>query len=96
MSFESVRAAYGARASEYIEVVGHIDHVAAADLALVESWARRVQGQVLDVGCGPGQWTHFLTCLGVEAEGVDPVPEFIESARTTYPREHYRLARAEQ
>ena len=95
MSLQSVRAVYGARASEYVEVVGGIDHVAALDLALVERWARGVEGVVLDVGCGPGQWTHYLSGLGVDAEGVDPVPEFIESAQMTYPAGRYRLGRAE-
>lgn len=95
MSFELVQASYGARASEYIEAVGRIEHVAAPDLALVERWAGRIEGPVLDVGCGPGQWTHYLADLGVDAEGVDPVPGFIESAQATYPDRRYRIARAE-
>lgn len=92
---ESVRACYGARADDYIDAVGSISHVAAADLALVTRWAHGVEGLVLDVGCGPGQWTHYLTGLGVSVEGIDPVPEFIDSARATYPAAPYRLGRAE-
>lgn len=95
MSLESVRAAYQARSTEYTDAVGRIDHVAAEDLDLVASWARGLNGLVLDVGCGPGQWTHFLTRLGVSAAGIDPVPEFVESARATYPGSSYRLGRAE-
>lgn len=95
MSLESVRHAYGARASEYVDAVGRIEHVAAPDLALVERWARRIEGPVLDVGCGPGQWTHFLAGLGTDVEGVDPVPELIESAQATYPDHRYRVGRAE-
>ncbi|MFT3877350.1 MAG: class I SAM-dependent methyltransferase [Propioniciclava sp.] len=93
--FELVRASYGARAREYIDALGNIDHADASDLALIETWARGLNGPVLDVGCGPGQWTHFLTGLGIETEGVDPVPQFIASAKTTYPGERYRLGRAE-
>lgn len=95
MSLESVRGSYGARAGEYVELVGRIEHVAAPDMALVERWARRIEGPVLDVGCGPGQWTHHLAGLGMDAEGVDPVPELIESAQATYPDVRYRVGRAE-
>ena len=95
MSLESVRGPYGARASEYVEVVGRMDHVAAPDLALIEAWARAVDGPVLDVGCGPGQWTHHLAGLGMDVAGVDPVPEFIEIAQATHPDERYRVGRAE-
>jgi hypothetical protein len=28
---------------------------------------------VIDAGCGPGQWTNFLTELGLAAHGVDLV-----------------------
>ncbi len=95
MSFQSVRAAYGSRASEYVKAVGSIEDAAAPDLALVAQWARSIAGAVLDVGCGPGQWTHYLAGLGVDVEGVDPVAEFIESAQVTYPADRYRLGRAE-
>lgn len=43
----------------------------------------------------PGQWTHYLASLGIDAEGIDPVPEFIESAQSTYPGRKYRIDRAE-
>lgn len=88
-------AAYGARAQEYAEVVGHIDHVEDTDLQLVGDWARSVDGPMLDVGCGPGQWTHWLTTQDVDITGVDPVPEFIDLARQTYPEVPYRVGRAE-
>ncbi|WP_114856370.1 class I SAM-dependent methyltransferase [Brachybacterium sp. YJGR34] len=91
----SVRKSYGARAAEYIAALGSIDHAAGPDIALVERWARSVEGPVLDVGCGPGQWTHHLTTLGLDAVGIDPVPAFVESARATYPGVRYREGRAE-
>ncbi|MEZ5086349.1 MAG: class I SAM-dependent methyltransferase [Tessaracoccus sp.] len=95
MTVDSVRDSYGARAGEYVAAVGSVSHVAAPDLQLIEKWALGTEGPVLDVGCGPGQWTHYLTGLGVDAEGVDPVTEFIEHARATYPYGRYRLGRAE-
>ena len=92
---ESVRTSYSDRATEYIAALGSIEHAAAPDLALVERWARNIKGPVLDVGCGPGQWTHYLVGLGIDTEGVDPVSEFIENARETYPGVRYRIGKAE-
>lgn len=93
--FETVRDSYAARADEYVDVLGSIDHAAQQDIDLVTTWARSVKGAVLDVGCGPGQWTHYLSTLGVDVEGVDPVAEFVESAKATYPGQRYRVGRAE-
>ena len=42
-------------------------------------------GGVLDAGCGPGHWTHYLTQLGLDARGIDLVPSFIDHARSSYP-----------
>lgn len=88
-------AAYAARAREYEEAVGRIEHVDAADLEFVGDWARGVEGKLLDVGSGPGQWTDWLRTSGVTAEGVDPVSEFVELARATYPESRYRVGWAE-
>lgn len=93
--FESVRASYGARALEYVSALGSIEHAARPDIVLIERWAREIEGLVLDVGCGPGQWTHYLAGIGVDAEGIDPVPEFIENAQLTYPGEKFSIGRAE-
>ncbi|MFT4199673.1 class I SAM-dependent methyltransferase [Gordonia sp. (in: high G+C Gram-positive bacteria)] len=89
MSFESVRAAYGSRVSDYVDVVGRIDQVDQADLELIEDWARGIDGPILDVGCGPGQWTDHLAGLGLD------VAEFVEHARRTYTDGRYRVGRAE-
>lgn len=95
VALEDLRSAYGARASEYVDAVGRIEHVASADLALVGRWARDLEGPVLDVGCGPGQWTAHLAGLGVDVGGVDPVPEFVEIAKAAHPGIRFRLGRAE-
>lgn len=90
-----VPTAYGARADEYIAALGSIDHAAPLDRAFIERWAKGLDGAVIDVGCGPGQWTHHLVGLGVDAEGIDPAPEFVEHARATYPGVRYRVGQAE-
>lgn len=95
MTLDVVRTAYGARSAEYIALFGRVDQVAEIDRDFILAWALGLQGPVLDVGCGPGQWTHLLSAAGVDAEGVDPVPEFIDSARASYPSDRYRVGRAE-
>jgi ubiquinone/menaquinone biosynthesis C-methylase UbiE len=46
---------------------------------------------VLDLGCGPGHITGYLRSLGVDAIGVDMVPEFIAHAKAAHPTGRYRL-----
>lgn len=94
-SIDIVRTSYGSRANEYVAALGTIDHVAAPDLALVGQWATGLNGPVLDVGCGPGQWTRYIASLGIKVAGVDPVPHFIESAQANYPGLRYRTGRAD-
>lgn len=95
MEIETVRAAYGRRAGEYIARLGSIDATARADQALIKSWGRGVHGSVLDVGCGPGHWAGFLHQTGVEITGIDPVPAFIDDARARFPDVAFRVGRAE-
>ncbi|MBL5974440.1 MAG: class I SAM-dependent methyltransferase [Candidatus Leucobacter sulfamidivorax] len=96
MSFEAVRAAYASRAVEYIEAVGGIEHVTDSDLDDVRAWAVGIDGRVLDVGSGPGQWTDYLRRAGVEIEGLEPVAEFLVDARRRYPGSSFREGRAEE
>ncbi|MBL3698807.1 class I SAM-dependent methyltransferase [Leucobacter luti] len=96
MELDRVRDAYAARAADYVAAVGRIEHAAESDRLRVRDWARQTAGPHLDVGCGPGQWTHFLHEAGVDIEGVDPVPEFIALASDTYPGVRYRVGRAEE
>ena len=95
MTFESVSLAYGARALEYVDAVGRLEHIADTDLALVADWASRLKGKVIDVGSGPGQWTQCLASLGAEVEGIEPVPEFLAIAKERYPDVKFRQDRAE-
>lgn len=96
MSFEAVRAAYASRAVEYIEAIGGIEHVTDSDLDDVRAWAVGIDGRVLDVGSGPGQWTDYLRRAGVEIEGLEPVAEFLADARRRYPGSSFREGRAEE
>lgn len=92
---ERVRAAYGAKAEEYVAAVGKIEHATPEDRETVLTWARGITGPVLDVGCGPGQWTELLRREGIEVSGIDPVPEFIAGARRSYPESEFQIGQAE-
>src|SRR5688500_12789080 len=96
MSVVRVREAYAARAAEYISRFGSIEAAAEQDREHVLAWARAVDGRIIDVGCGPGQWTNYLHEHGVDIEGVDPVPEFVDEARLRYPGADYRIGHAER
>ncbi|GAB09713.1 putative methyltransferase [Gordonia araii NBRC 100433] len=91
---QPVRDAYASRVAEYIQVCGTIETADPRDRDLVASWARDIDGPIVDVGCGPGQWTAFLHDDGASVVGVDPVPEFIDEARRRYPDAHYAVGRA--
>lgn len=86
-----VRRAYGAMADRYVELFGDSALVHPDDLALIERHLRVERGVVLDVGCGPGHITEHLCSLGVDAIGIDPVPEFVDHARTARRSGRYVL-----
>lgn len=88
-------AAYGRRSSEYIDLLGTIDATTSRDRDLIGSWAAAQAGPILDVGCGPGHWTNWLREQGVDVEGVDPTPEFLDHARKSFPDIRFREATAE-
>lgn len=95
MSLARVRAAYTARAAEYAALFGEIEAADEHDRERLLAWARDLTGPVIDVGCGPGQWTSYLAGEGVDVEGIDPVPAFVDEARRRYPGSSYRIGRAE-
>lgn len=95
MDLDTLRLAYSARAADYVEECGGIERATQADRSLLLDWAGSLVGRVIDVGCGPGQWTHLLRDAGMDIAGVDPVSAFVDHARRTYPDERFRVGRAE-
>ncbi len=93
---EGVRRAYGVQAERYIELFGATGQVHVEDLAFITQHLSVRPGAVLDVGCGPGHLTEHLRSLGVDASGIDVVPEFVEHARATHPNGSYALASMDQ
>lgn len=82
---DAVAAAYDARAAEYIALAGEVEQLADADREEIGGWADGVAGRILDAGCGPGLWTHFLHDRGLDVLGIDASARFIAHARTEYP-----------
>lgn len=91
MTDDLVRAAYAARAAEYTSLLGSIEDMHELDRQRIKRWAEAIDGQVIDIGCGPGHWTDFLQRHGVKVQGIDLVPEFIDSARSRFPGVAYRV-----
>jgi SAM-dependent methyltransferase len=94
MTDATVREAYTARADEYAALLGSMDAVHDEDRRLIEGWAASLDGPILDVGCGPGHWTGHLADAGADVEGLDPVPAFVDIARTLHPSARFRVASA--
>ncbi|WP_030486911.1 class I SAM-dependent methyltransferase [Micromonospora chokoriensis] len=96
METDKVQQAYTSVAELYIELFGTIQQVDADDLAFIRRHLASRPGTVLDLGCGPGHLTGYLHALGVEATGIDLVPEFIAHARATHPDVEFELGSMER
>ncbi len=91
MSLEQVRQAYASVAELYIGLFGSSQQVHADDLAFIGQHLSGQPGTVLDLGCGPGHLTGYLRSLGVDAAGIDMVPEFITHAKAAHPSGEFQL-----
>ncbi|MEV0458753.1 class I SAM-dependent methyltransferase [Catellatospora methionotrophica] len=91
MNTAVVRDAYSAVAPVYIDLFGTTGKADAEDVDLIGRHLSIRPGTVLDLGCGPGHYTGHLRSLGVDAVGIDMVPEFIAHARAAHPDGTYRL-----
>ncbi|WP_328425253.1 class I SAM-dependent methyltransferase [Micromonospora sp. NBC_00389] len=96
MNIEQVRQAYASVAELYIELFGTSQQVHADDLAFIGRHLAGRPGTVLDLGCGPGHITGYLRSLGVDATGIDMVPEFIAHARANHPSAEFHLGSMER
>jgi SAM-dependent methyltransferase len=91
VNVERIRDAYASVADLYIGLFGTSEQVHADDLDLIGRHLSIRTGNVLDVGCGPGHITGYLRSLGVDAMGIDLVPEFIAHAKAAHPTGRYQL-----
>jgi SAM-dependent methyltransferase len=63
--------------SDAVPIVRWIEDAGPDELALLAG----VRGPVLDVGCGPGRHVAALQRRGIDAVGIDVLPEAIRAAR---------------
>ncbi|MGI5520076.1 class I SAM-dependent methyltransferase [Micromonospora sp. CA-259024] len=96
MDTEKVRQAYTSVAELYISLFGTVQQVDADDLAFIGRHLAGRPGTVLDLGCGPGHLTGYLCSLGVDAAGIDMVPDFIAHARAAHPGVEFQLGSIER
>ncbi|MEV6423231.1 methyltransferase domain-containing protein [Streptomyces sp. NPDC051662] len=85
----ATRQAYDEAASLYAQLFHDELRDLPLDRAILSAFAEVVcasgDGQVADLGCGPGHITAHLGELGPTVFGVDASSEMIEVARRTYP-----------
>lgn len=92
----AVASAYDARAAEYVERAGDLAQMDPRDAAEIAAWREATTGVLLDVGCGPGHWTEFLTQGGRTARGMDLSVSFITSARRRHPGIRFEVGSARE
>ena len=90
VDLQRVRHAYSSMSEQYIGLVGDGSQEHGDDLDLVRRHLGGLAGPVLDLGCGPGQWTSYLHSLGADVTGVEMVPEFVAHARANHPGIEFR------
>ncbi|MFF6783387.1 methyltransferase domain-containing protein [Streptomyces sp. NPDC012510] len=88
-TLSTTREAYDAAAPLYAELFSDELRDRPLDRAFLRAFAEVVRasgnGQVADLGCGPGHITAHLDELGLEAFGVDASPAMIDLARAAHP-----------
>jgi ubiquinone/menaquinone biosynthesis C-methylase UbiE len=90
---EEIRRAYDLAADKYAESFWneldkkHFDRVILSWLAL----ERPKDEKILELGCGPGEVSGFLSGQGAECVGTDISPRMIENARKYFPRASFEV-----
>lgn len=93
---DDVRTSYDRVADNYVEMnLGDITTYPWLRTA-IDGFATAVQGlgPVLDVGCGPGDLTAYLSERGLDVSGVDLSARMIDHARRRHPEQRFAVASA--
>jgi ubiquinone/menaquinone biosynthesis C-methylase UbiE len=84
-----VRSAYDTVAETYSTVIPDTSFEAPLDMAMVDHFIAHVRATadrtVVDVGCGAGRMTSYLSHAGLNVSGVDLSPEMVRVAHRLHP-----------
>lgn len=84
-----VKDDYNAIAGTYAKCYSEIDYCK----KYIDEFITNLTGKkVLDIGCGAGQITDYLTQKGIEAIGIDFSEELLKIATKTFPNSKFILA----
>jgi ubiquinone/menaquinone biosynthesis C-methylase UbiE len=89
---QSIRESYDRLAGEYARrTFNELQHKP-VDRELLNRFAAKVvgQGEVCDMGCGPGQVARYLRDAGATVFGLDLSPQMVEQARQLNPDISFR------
>ena len=86
-SIEHIRACYDAVACAYAEKFANELAHKPMDQEMLSRFAALVKdrGDVLDLGCGPGQTTAFLHSQGIKVRGLDLSDGLVREAQQRHP-----------
>lgn len=94
-SLSTTRDAYDTVATRYASHFADTLHDRPLERALLAAFAEYVRaggdGEVADLGCGPGHVTAHLRRLGLRAHGVDASPAMIRLAQQANPGLRFEL-----
>ncbi|MFC1402740.1 MULTISPECIES: class I SAM-dependent methyltransferase [Streptacidiphilus] len=94
-SLPATRDAYDAVARRYAQLFTDTLHDRPLERALLAAFAESVRasgdGEVADLGCGPGHVTAHLRRLGLRAFGVDASPAMIGLAQEANPELRFEV-----
>ena len=89
---ERVRASYDAVATAYADsLLGELAGLPFETWLLDRVAAHADGGPVVEVGCGPGHVTAYLTEAGADATGLDLSPGMVAEARRRFPDGSYEV-----
>ncbi|MBN2688959.1 MAG: methyltransferase domain-containing protein [Deltaproteobacteria bacterium] len=89
---KKIEKTYDSLAEEYAETFSGEHKKKPKDEEMLRRFSREIggRGPVWDLGCGPGQTSHYLKNLGVDISGLDLSEKLLEEARRLHPGIHFR------
>lgn len=84
MTTHGAHDAYDSPLFDAETMLGSVVAATDPDRLVIEEWAGRIDGRILDVGSGTGRWAGHLAALGHHIEGLEPAGRLVEKAREVH------------